>query len=74
LFFVAGGVHSSVFSNQGYLCLKERHCASRSSLCISELGNNFLEYAGNPEQTEYCQIDKLSVLEDLSAPVNRKPI
>ena len=47
---------------------------SRISLAISESGKDFLEHAGNLGQTKHCQIDKLSVLEDLSAPINRKPV
>lgn len=54
--------------------LQEGHSASWISLAISESGKDFLQYSGNPGQTEHCQMDKLSVLEDLCGPISRKSI
>lgn len=55
------------------MCLEEVHCFC-ITLAISESGEDFLEYAENTGQSKHCQTGKLSVPEDGSAPINRKPI
>lgn len=54
--------------------LREGHSAFWINLVISESGRDFLQYSGISGQTEHCQMDKLSVLEDLRGPISRKSI